>query len=317
MRTATTLGAFALGLAAVFTASLGVGHAVGPVGPVGPVGAVAAAQEQGGHGGGGREGAAHGGAEPDGDQAGGADVVPQGLSASLEGFTLRLDTPVLPAGTPTELALHVLGPDGRPVTAYTPTHDRDLHLILVRRDGSGYQHLHPERDPAGRWSVPVTLPTAGSYKVFADTAPAGRSEALTLAADLQAPGDFRPVPLPPVSRTVQVAGSAGYEVTLSGDLVAGRPSAVTLRVSRDGTPVTDLEPYLGAYGHLVSLRAGDLAYLHTHPDGAPGDGRTPAGPDVAFEVDVPTAGTYRLHLDFKHAGVVRTAEFTATAGGTP
>ena len=307
MRTATTLGAFALGLTAVFAASLGVGHAVGPVGTV-------AAQEHGGAGHG-----TEGHDAPDGARGGGPrDGVPQGLSASLEGFTLRLDTPVLPAGTSSELALHVLGPDGRPVTAYTPTHDRDLHLILVRRDGGGYQHLHPARDPAGRWSVPVTLPAAGSYKVFADTAPAGRAEALTLAADLQVPGDFRPAPLPPVSRTAQVDG---YTVTLSGDLTAGRSSAVSLRVSRDGRPVTDLEPYLGAYGHLVSLRAGDLAYLHTHPDGAPGDGRTPAGPDVAFGVDVPTAGTYRLHLDFKHAGVVRTAEFTATAtttaGGTP
>ena len=309
MRTATTLGAFALGLTAVFAVSLGVGHAVGPVGTV------AAAHEQAGHGGGG-----HGGAEPDGDHGGGArDVVPQGLSASLEGFTLRLDTPVLPAGTPAELALHVLGPDGRPVTAYTPTHDRDLHLILVRRDGSGYQHLHPARDASGRWSVPVTLPSAGSYKVFADTAPAGRAEALTLAADLQVPGGFRPVPLPPVSRTARVDGDGGYTVTLTGDLVAGRTSPVVLRVERGGRPVADLEPYLGAYGHLVSLRTGDLAYLHTHPDGAPGDGRTAAGPDVAFGVDVPTAGTYRLHLDFKHAGVVRTAEFTATAtsGGTP
>lgn len=42
--------------------------------------------------------------------------------------------------------------------------------------------------------------------------------------------------------------------------------------------VTDLKPYVGAFGHLVALRAGDLAYLHVHPDGAPGDGRTAPGP---------------------------------------
>jgi hypothetical protein len=85
-------------------------------------------------------------------------------------------------------------------------------------------------------------------------------------------------------------------------------------VSKDGRPVTDLQPYLGAYGHLVALRDGDLAYLHVHPDGTPGDGRTAAGPEIVFHAEVPSAGSYRLYLDFQHAGVVRTAEFTAIAG---
>jgi hypothetical protein len=85
-------------------------------------------------------------------------------------------------------------------------------------------------------------------------------------------------------------------------------------VSREGRPVTDLEPYLGAYGHLVALRAGDLAYLHVHPLGEPRDGETRPGPDVPFLASVPSDGQYWLYLDFKHAGVVRTAEFAAHAG---
>jgi hypothetical protein len=89
-----------------------------------------------------------------------------------------------------------------------------------------------------------------------------------------------------------------------------------LRISRDGRPVSDLQPYLGAYGHLVALRDGDLAYLHVHPDGAPGDGRTAAGPEVAFHAEVPSAGAYRLYLDFRHAGRVHTAEFTAVAANS-
>ncbi|WP_278258289.1 hypothetical protein [Nocardioides convexus] len=86
-----------------------------------------------------------------------------------------------------------------------------------------------------------------------------------------------------------------------------------LTVSKDGAPVTDLEPYLGAYGHLVALRGGDLAYLHVHPDGTPGDGTTEPGPEVVFYAAVPSAGTYHLYLDFQHNGVVRTASFTVTA----
>jgi hypothetical protein len=95
-------------------------------------------------------------------------------------------------------------------------------------------------------------------------------------------------------------------VDLVGELDEG---AVAVRVSRDGEPVTDLEPYLGAYGHLVALREGDLAYLHVHPEG--GD----AGPEVPFAVEVPSAGGYRLFFDFRHEGVVRTAELAVRSQG--
>ncbi len=60
---------------------------------------------------------------------------------------------------------------------------------------------------------------------------------------------------------------------------------------------------------------GDLAYLHVHPDGEPGDGATKPGPAITFFAEVPSAGSYRLYLDFKHGGVVRTAEFTVATDG--
>jgi hypothetical protein len=85
---------------------------------------------------------------------------------------------------------------------------------------------------------------------------------------------------------------------------------LTLSVDRDGKPVDDLQPYLGAYGHLVAVRASDLAYLHVHPMGEPGDGTTTPGPDIVFHTTFPSTGSYRLFLDFQHGGVVRTAAFT-------
>jgi len=121
--------------------------------------------------------------------------------------------------------------------------------------------------------------------------------------DVAAPGDYRPVPLPAAARTATVDG---YTVTLDGDLHAGTASGLGLSVSHNGVPVEDLEPYLGASGHLVVLRQGDLAYLHVHPDAG-------AGPRIGFTAEVPAVGVYRLYLDFRHGGVVRTAEFTAVA----
>jgi hypothetical protein len=76
-------------------------------------------------------------------------------------------------------------------------------------------------------------------------------------------------------------------------------------VSREGRPVEDLEPYLGALGHLVALREGDLAFLHVHPETENG-----SGPRIAFRAAFPSQGRYRLFLQFAHAGAVQTAAFT-------
>jgi hypothetical protein len=208
------------------------------------------------------------------------------------------------------VSFRVLGPDGRPVTAYDPAHDEDLHLIAVRRDLTGYQHVHPDLAADGTWSIPLSL-TAGTWRLFADFDPAGDDPPLVLGADVAVAGAYDPRSLPEPSATAEVDG---YTVTLDGQLVPGQESELTLSVSRDGQPVTDLQPYLAAYGHLVALRDGDLAYLHVHPAGEPGDGTTAPGPDITFYATAPSAGDYRLFLDFQHGDVVRTAEFTVRAG---
>jgi hypothetical protein len=185
-----------------------------------------------------------------------------------------------------------------------------MHLVVARRDLSGFRHVHPAMAADGTWRIPLTFAAAGDYRVFADFQAAGHDEGTTLGADVAVAGAYRPEPLPAPSRTATVAG---YRVTLAGTLVPGTTSRLTLTVDRGGEPVTDLQPYLAAYGHLIALRQGDLAYLHVHPDGEPGDGRTKPGPAITFFAEVPSAGTYRLYLDFQHGGVVRTAGFTAVA----
>jgi hypothetical protein len=294
MNTPVKLGAFGLGLAVVFTAALGLGHTIGPT----PAPATTAAAHN-----------QHG--EPataSGNAA--AAVVPAGLQVTQDGYRLQTISTTLAVGAPQPFQFRILGPDGT-VTDYTTSHDKDLHLIVVRRDLSGFQHVHPELAADGTWSIPLAVAAPGQYRVFADFQPAGRTDGLTLGADVPAAGDYQPRPLPAAERSTTVDG---YTVTLTGDLVPGGSSQLTLSVSKDGAPVTDLQPYLGAYGHLVALRDADLAYLHVHPDGAPGDGKTAAGPDIVFHADVPSAGAYRLYLDFQHGDTVRTAEFTATAG---
>jgi hypothetical protein len=303
VNTATKLGSYVLGLAVVFGGALGVGKAVGPVGtpPAEDHAAMTAplASASAGHG-------EHATAQV-------KDDTPGGLQVSENGYTLNPLTTTIKPGEPADFRFTVTGPDGRPVTGFQVEHDKKLHLIVASRDLKTFQHVHPEMAPDGVWSVKLTLPKAGPYRAFADFTATGGS-ALTLGADLSVAGDYQPEALPEESRTVKVDG---YEVTLDGDLTPGQSSKLTLKVSKDGKPVTDLQPYLGAYGHLVALRARDLAYLHVHPDGEPGDGRTKAGPEIVFHAEVPSTGDYRLFLDFQHEGEVRTADFTLGAGERP
>jgi hypothetical protein len=289
VRPATSLSVFGLGLVVVFGSALGLGDAVGPVArsePTGPKGHAAMEDAHVSH----------------------AASTPAGLAISDSGWTLRPADATLAAGRDVPYRFTIEGPDGAPESSYRQTHTKDLHLVVVRRDLSTFQHVHPTRAADGTWSAPLAL-DAGVYRVLADVRPAAADHQLVLGADLLVPGELEPVDLPASRRTTVTTD--GYTVTLHGTPVAGHESDLVLSVSRGGRPVTTLQPYLGAYGHLVALRTGDLAYLHTHPAGDAGDDT--GGPDIAFATTFPTAGTYRLFLDFRARGVVRTAAFTVEA----
>jgi hypothetical protein len=92
---------------------------------------------------------------------------------------------------------------------------------------------------------------------------------------------------------------------MRGDTSAGRESELRFAVSRGGRPV-EVESYLGAGGHLVALRERDLAYLHVHPTGA----------GTTFATEFPSEARYRLFLQFKHEGEVRTVAFTSVVGAS-
>jgi len=186
------------------------------------------------------------------------------------------------------------GRDGRAIRDFEVEQDRRMHFIVVRRDLRHFQHVHPRPAPNGTWSVALRLPAAGTYRAFASFRVQGRQ--VTLGTDLQEPGSFTPGSLPPPAPVSRVDG---YEVALD-------PEELSFRARRAGReePVA-VEPYLGARGHLVALREGDLAYLHVHPRDRANSPET-----IAFDADFPTPGRYRLFLQFKAAGKVHTAAFT-------
>lgn len=279
MRTGIKLGGFAVAVALVFAGAYVIGRAVGPVEHT--------AEPDAGH----TMGSASG------DMA---RETPGGLQVSEHGSTLTVLTHDIVAGVGVDFAFRIVDEAGAPVTSFRIGNEKPMHLIVVRRDLSGFDHVHPVLTEGGIWRIPLIFASGGQYRVFADFM-LGDGHDVTLGADVAVAGDYRPQPLPAPAGTVTLGE---YTVSAEGRLTPGRTGTLTLSIARFGQPVTDLEPYLGAYGHLVALRAGDLAYLHVHPQAGP------PGPKIVFGVEVPTAGDYRLYLNFQHGGVVRTAELT-------
>ena len=276
MNTATKLGAYGLVLAAALGGGAAIGGAAGPI-EVDD----APAHDQ------------HDPAStPDSGRAS-PDV--GGLAVSDAGYRFVPEDRLADAG---EFAFTIEGPDGSPATAFDVEHDKRLHLVVASRDLRDYAHLHPNMDASGRWTVDLPELTPGAYRAFADFHPTG-DDALTLGVDLTVPGTT-----PSANSLVpsDVDRVDGYEVRIDGTPRAGSSSTLAVTVSRHEVPVTT-DPYLGARGHLVALRDGDLAYLHVHPLADEADGQ------VRFTVEVPSPGIYALFFDFAHDGAVHTARF--------
>ncbi|WP_353814956.1 heavy-metal-associated domain-containing protein [Agromyces sp. SYSU T00266] len=300
MSPALRLGLFGAGVAAVF----GVAIAAGPL--IVPPDRVAAWAEQSED-----RATSHGGAHeaPEGEPV--SHEVP-GLSIEADGYRLAdLHAPA-EAGSAESLHFRILDAEGDALTSFDETHERPLHLIVVRSDGAQFRHVHPELEDDGHWSIPWEWEAAGTYRLFADFRPTGHDETLTLTTTANVNGLVTATDAPAPGSRVAEAGP--FTVELTGDLAAGAEAELEFTVQRDGRPVTTIEPYLGAAGHLVMLRAGDLGYLHAHPlDEAESAGASELGPDIRFAATPPTAGDYLLYVDFKVDGQAHTAAFAVDA----
>ena len=248
----TRVALFVAGLAGVFLAALAVGNVV-------DVEARTVAAEPG---------------------HGDAMSAPAGLALEQDGYRLVQERGSLVAGRSRPYVFRILAPDGSVLRDYDVEHERRLHLIVVGREPDApFLHLHPRQRADGAWSVPLELPSAGSYRVFADFTTDG--ERRTLAVDLA--GAAGPPP-------------AAFWDSIYAVKVREQGDRLVFDVRGDRGPVKT-QPYLGAGGHLVVLREGDFAYIHAHAE----------EDELAFDVPFPSTGRYRLYLQFKVGGVVETA----------
>ncbi|MYW07478.1 hypothetical protein GT034_03825 [Streptomyces sp. SID2563] len=236
----------------------------------------------------------------------------KGLSDAQDGYRLTSSQRSLVAGEQADYRFTVTGPDGKPVTGFAVDQTKRMHFYAIRSDLTGFQHIHPAMAADGTWSADLAALTPGEWRMFASFTPnsgAGKGKDFVLSRSVTAPGRATRTPLPAAAGSTRVDG---YTVTVKGEPMAGMAHPLTVSVAKDGEPVTDLQPYLDTYAHLTAFHEGDAAFAHLHPTTKVNGNH--GGPDLSFHAELPTAGNWRLFLQFRTGGTLHTAALTLRVG---
>jgi hypothetical protein len=205
----------------------------------------------------------------------------------------------------TTIQIKIQDAKGKPIPKFDITHEKMLHLIAVSKDLSYFSHIHPEYKGNGLFEIKTQFPAGGEYKLYSDFVPTGGS-ATTKSEWVKVEGQTTPPsPVKPDSKLTKSVD--GKEITLTIDqLQAGKESTLNFNI-KDGNskkPITNLQQYLGAVGHVVILTENANEYLHVHPME-----EKATGPDAKFMTTFPKSGIYKIWGQFQHEGKVVTVPF--------
>ena len=181
-------------------------------------------------------------------------------------------------------------------------HEKKIHLIIVSEDLSWFNHIHPEYQADGSYTVTETFPNGGNYILFADYKPTGsthQAEKIQVSVKGKAK---QPVTYSEPKLTSKVDG---YEVKFvnGNDVKANNEGHLIINIEKNGKLInpSELEKYLGANAHIVFIGQDDKEYLHVHPEA----NEFP----IHAHTTVSKPGIYRMWMQFQTNGKVHTADF--------
>ncbi|MDP3725590.1 MAG: hypothetical protein Q8R36_00155 [bacterium] len=217
---------------------------------------------------------------------------------------------------PTSLIYRIKNERGEILKNFETVHEKIMHLIVVRKDLQYFQHIHPEFNKvAGEFSIPVTFAAIGEYRMFADFMPSsgqmgpdGEHLPVTISQDVIV-GNLANYKPQSIGNTDRTKTFNGYIITIipsSEPIASQNDFGFTFEIKKNGMLVTNLEKYLGALGHTVVLREGDLQFIHAHPTQSPDVQQTGK---ITFMITFPEAGNYKLFSQFQHKGKIITSDF--------
>jgi hypothetical protein len=275
------------------------------------------------------------------DPKGMGDMADMGEMSKLPQKTTMLPATNLIPGKSQLYTIQVRSASGKPINNFQIQHEKLMHLILVSSDLKSFQHVHPTYLGKGKFQITATFPADGQYTAFMDYVPKGstqRVDVATLKVGKAIVSENLPSADPSLSKTF---GDLNIALLIDPKTIRSeQTTSVSFQIKdATGKPIEDLQPYLGAMGHLVIIKASPVltaaSYLHAHPKGhehssgmemggmemggmnmgeksGMGGMKMEIPGQVTFEAHFPEPGTYRLWGQFQRAGKVFTADFTIT-----
>ncbi|CAN7746953.1 hypothetical protein LJR153_006594 [Paenibacillus sp. LjRoot153] len=211
----------------------------------------------------------------------------------------------LKANEKSELTIQITDHTGKPVTDFQVNHEKLLHLIIVNHNLSSFQHIHPAYQGNGKFTVSASFEAGGDYKLIADFIPSGGTST-TLSQWVKVAGkEAEHTVLKADAKLRQEISGKAVELSLSSTKAKEDVTlSFTIRDAQTNKEITNLQPYLGAVGHVVILSADAEQYIHVHPLE-----EKATGPVARFATSFPEAGIYKLWGQFQHNGEVFTVPF--------
>lgn len=228
----------------------------------------------------------------------------------------RLETSFVPEvpkpGETVRVNFKVMRPDSdETITDFELVHEMPYHLFVISQDLEYFQHLHPNAGENGTWWLDIVLPKAGHYALISDFAPKGAASQMTLrplvtagaGEDLLEGTSALTLDASPTSSQGGITATVSFDPPV---LVAGQHGHLifTLRDTATGAPITELQTYLGAFGHLFVIDEEVAQFVHSHPVETPSPqldlNQIRGGPTVMFEGLMPKPGRYRGWAQFKY-----------------
>ncbi len=261
----------------------------------------------------------------------GMDLVPVTAAASSKKFDVVVTTAPPPeAGKKTTIGLEIVDDTKARVKDFDVVHEKKLHLLMVSKDLSWFAHEHPELQADGTMKLDFTFPSGGPYSLYADFRPTGAAGQV-VQKPIDVKGPARALVALTVDDLAKAKTIAGHQVRLkASSLTAGDSVRLDFLIVKDGKPVTDLTPYLGAMGHCVILSQDGSKFLHSHPDDGGGHDHAagtaehahpPAPGQVTFNTQFPGPGLYKIWGQFQHGSDMVIADFVvdvaAGSGSAP
>ncbi len=222
---------------------------------------------------------------------------------------------LLSVSAPNKYVFSIIDDQGESLKDFETVHEKIMHVIVVRKDLAEFQHVHPDFDTAaGSFTfTDLTLPSDGEYRVFADFTPRnaqkgpdGMSLGATIYEDVTA-GDGSKYAAQPLGSETRDSKLSSYVVSLTvpAPVISSGETRLAFTIQKEGEPLADLKPYLGAYGHVVVLREGTLEFLHGHPM----DETVPSSGEVDFMTTFSRPGKYKVFGQFQTPEELLTADF--------